>query len=195
MSPPRHSVHYLASASCFGCLSGLADLGTGPNPDQTLAAEPRTRNKSSRPHPAPEVHPAGHAEDPYPVPQEILDFDFANSLPSRRTPRAGACVTCHEGSHDPHFKIPSCSLYRLPRGPGKIRQTKLCSCGAIIRAWNSSANPVRSYTLLNHESPEFVRFVNPGDLRIAHLSCGTASCHPRETLEMKKSLMTTGCML
>ena len=35
-------------------------------------------------------------------------------------------------------------------------------------AWDSSANPVRSYTLLNHESPEFVRFVNPGDLRVAH---------------------------
>ena len=34
------------------------------------------------------------------------------------------------------------------------------------------ANPVRSYTLLNHESPEFIRFVNPGDLRVAHISCG-----------------------
>ena len=36
-------------------------------------------------------------------------------------------------------------------------------------AWRPSANPVRSYTLLNHESPEFVRFVNPGDLRVAHI--------------------------
>ena len=34
-------------------------------------------------------------------------------------------------------------------------------------AWGTSGNPVRSYTLLNHESPEFIRFVNPGDLRIA----------------------------
>src|SRR5215470_10513700 len=32
------------------------------------------------------------------------------------------------------------------------------------RAWQSSANPERTYTLLNRESPEFVRFVNPGDL-------------------------------
>ena len=30
-------------------------------------------------------------------------------------------------------------------------------------AWPGSANPQRSYTLLNHESPEFVRFVNPGE--------------------------------
>ncbi len=54
---------------------------------------------------------------------------------------------------------------------------------------------MRSYTLLNHESPEFIRFVNPGDLRIAHINCGTADCHPREVLQVKKSMMTTGCML
>src|SRR5262249_973070 len=62
-------------------------------------------------------------------------------------------------------------------------------------AWVSSANPVRSYTLLNHESPEFIRFVNPGDLRVAHISCGTAGCHPNEVLQNKKSMMTPGCML
>lgn len=60
-------------------------------------------------------------------------------------------------------------------------------------AWTSSANPVRSYTLLNHESPEFIRFVNPGDLRVAHISCG--GCHPNEVLQVKKSMMTHGCML
>ena len=59
----------------------------------------------------------------------------------------------------------------------------------------SSANPVRSYTLLNHESPEFIRFVNPGDLRVAHLSCGTTSCHADEVLQVRKSMMTHGCML
>ena len=60
-------------------------------------------------------------------------------------------------------------------------------------AWRSSANPVRSYTLLNRESPEFIRFVNPGDLRIAHATCG--QCHPNEVLQVKKSMMTHGCML
>ncbi|MCA9169354.1 MAG: hypothetical protein KDB23_16890, partial [Planctomycetales bacterium] len=60
-------------------------------------------------------------------------------------------------------------------------------------AWRTSANPVRSYTLLNHEDPEFIRFVNPGDLRVAHISCG--QCHPNETLAVKKSMMTHGCML
>ena len=62
-------------------------------------------------------------------------------------------------------------------------------------AWQRSANPVRSYTLLNHESPEFIRFVNPGDLRVAHVSCGTANCHTDQVLQVRKSMMTHGAML
>lgn len=32
--------------------------------------------------------------------------------------------------------------------------------------WPNSSNPKRSYTLLNKESPEFLRFVNPTDYRV-----------------------------
>ena len=60
-------------------------------------------------------------------------------------------------------------------------------------AWKDAANPVRSYTLLNHESPDFVRFMNPGDLRVAHIACG--QCHANEVLQLRKSMMTHGCML
>src|SRR5207302_7760725 len=59
----------------------------------------------------------------------------------------------------------------------------------------NSANPVRSYTLLNFETPDYVRFVNPGDLRINHISCGTTNCHPKIVGEARKSMMTHGCML
>src|SRR6266545_3567373 len=31
--------------------------------------------------------------------------------------------------------------------------------------WKTSANPPNSNAWLNHESPEFIRFINPGDLR------------------------------
>ena len=60
-------------------------------------------------------------------------------------------------------------------------------------AWKDGANPVRSYTILNHESPAFIRFMNPGDLRVAHIACG--QCHPNEVLQNRKSMMTNGCML
>jgi hypothetical protein len=61
-------------------------------------------------------------------------------------------------------------------------------------AWHdSSANPVRSYTLLNKEAPEFIRFVNPSDYRVARESCG--SCH-LETIEAtERSMMSTSSML
>lgn len=87
------------------------------------------------------------------------------------------CTDCHGGDATALEKE---RAHVTPRHPG---------------AWTSSANPIRNYTLLNHERHEFIRFVNPGDLRIAHLSCGTVGCHPRETLEVKKSMMTHGCML
>jgi hypothetical protein len=59
--------------------------------------------------------------------------------------------------------------------------------------WPSSANPKRSYTLLNREAPEFVRFVNPSDYRVARDACG--ACH-LETIEAaERSLMATGAML
>ncbi len=61
--------------------------------------------------------------------------------------------------------------------------------------WKSSANPQRAYTLTLKESPEFIRFINPGDLRVAHLSCGTSGCHTGDVHNVRKSMMTTGAML
>jgi hypothetical protein len=57
----------------------------------------------------------------------------------------------------------------------------------------SSANPERTYTLLLQESPDFVRFKNPGDLRVAAETCG--QCHVQEVAKVQKSLMTTAAML
>ena len=59
--------------------------------------------------------------------------------------------------------------------------------------WKSGANPERSYTALLEESLDFVRFVNPGDLRAAPTSC--APCHKEEVRHVSKSMMTHGGML
>ena len=61
--------------------------------------------------------------------------------------------------------------------------------------WNfpSSRNPESSYTLLNRESKEFVRFVNPSDLRVANEACG--ACHLEIIQASKRSIMATGAML
>ncbi len=57
----------------------------------------------------------------------------------------------------------------------------------------SSANPERSYTLLNKESAEFIRFNNPSDYRIVDAACG--ACHKEEIEASKRSLHSTGAML
>ncbi len=78
-----------------------------------------------------------------------------------------------------HVQPRNPDLWRDPANPQRI----------------SSANPQRSYAQLNDESPEYIRFVNPGDLRVAQLTCGTADCHTREVHNVGKSMMTTGVML
>jgi hypothetical protein len=58
--------------------------------------------------------------------------------------------------------------------------------------WPKAANPKRSYSLLNRESPEFIRFVNPGDYRVARQACG--ACHMGLIEANERSLMATGAM-
>jgi len=62
-------------------------------------------------------------------------------------------------------------------------------------SWNfpSAANPKQSYTLLNREAPEYIRFVNPSDYRVARESCG--ACHMEQIEASERSLMATGAML
>ncbi|MGK0439829.1 MAG: hypothetical protein ACJATK_002793, partial [Paracoccaceae bacterium] len=64
----------------------------------------------------------------------------------------------------------------------------------LPKTWHypSSANPAHAYTILNAESPEFVRFVNPGDYRIAEEACG--ACHLPIIKAAKRSLMSTSAM-
>ncbi|BET25694.1 hypothetical protein RGQ30_11950 [Limnobacter thiooxidans] len=61
--------------------------------------------------------------------------------------------------------------------------------------WNypSSANPKRSYAKLNKEHPAYIRFINPGDLRVAREACG--SCHLPIIQAQERSLMSTSAML
>jgi hypothetical protein len=56
-----------------------------------------------------------------------------------------------------------------------------------------SASPQGTYTLLNLESPEFIRFMNPSDYRVARESCG--ACHMSQIHAAERSIMATGAML
>ncbi len=53
-----------------------------------------------------------------------------------------------------------------------------------------STLPERTYTKWLKESPEFIKFVNPGDLRVARETCGAAGCHAKEVRASSTSMMT-----
>src|SRR6266513_183574 len=59
--------------------------------------------------------------------------------------------------------------------------------------WKTAAKPPNSNAWLNHESPEFIRFLNPGDLRVAQQSCGL--CHGEIIRNVDHSMMNHGAML
>jgi hypothetical protein len=101
------------------------------------------------------------------------------------------CTDCHGGNaairvtaalpkDHPDYTDARDRAHVLPRYPGEWQ-------------WPSSANPQRGYTLLNREAPEFIRFVNPSDYRVAREACGT--CHLEVIEAAERSLMATGAML
>jgi len=57
------------------------------------------------------------------------------------------------------------------------------------------ANAEHAYTAWLRESYEYVRFANPGDLRVARETCGSAGCHASEVRNVSTSMMTHGAFL
>ena len=55
--------------------------------------------------------------------------------------------------------------------------------------------PVRAYTKWLKEDAEYIKFVNPGDLRVAEQTCGRSGCHTAEVQRVRTSMMTHGAML
>ena len=100
------------------------------------------------------------------------------------------CTDCHGGdakvmapqgasTTDPAYVSAKQSAHVLPRYP-------------VAWRYPSSANPEISYTLLNREAPEYLRFINPGDYRVARDACG--ACHLSIIQAAERSLMSTSAM-
>lgn len=147
--------------------------------------------------PPPPAGPTPYADDSFPVPPEFRGLDLTQQTKEAVEAKSWGCKGCHQTVRDPHFKD-SVQLGCTDCHGGNANTTNIHQAHVHPRqadVFCSSANPVRSYTALNHEDWRFIRFMNPGDLRVAHLSCGTIGCHPSESLQVKKSMMTHGCML
>jgi hypothetical protein len=101
------------------------------------------------------------------------------------------CTDCHGGNSsvsvasgaDPNsgeYKSAKEKAHILPRDP-------------IFK--NRSAVPEIVYAKWLKEPAEYVKFVNPGDLRVAPETCGAAGCHAMETRSVSSSMMTHTGML
>ncbi len=134
---------------------------------------------------------------PKSCPTSIIDHTLSKQTDREVMAKSAGCISCHQGSIDPHDKATvklGCTDCHGGNAQTPVKQFAHVQ-PRFPEAWRSTGNPVRSYTLLNHESPEFTMFVNPGDLRVAHISCGTSGCHPAEVDNNRKSMMTHGAML
>ncbi len=135
--------------------------------------------------------------DPFPMPPELAGVELMKQTAEQAQAKSGLCVTCHQNTGDPHCK-PTLRIGCTDchgGDPCAATKEKAHVASRNPHLWPASANPVRAYTLLNNESPAFIRFVNPGDFRVAHIGCGTAGCHPKEVQTNRKQIMSTGCML
>src|SRR5262245_44905814 len=199
MKNPGRYLTILAAGAVAAAVAITAILliGTPLIPSLHAGGRVRAARYESTPENATVAMPRAAVAEPFPVPPQLQGLDLLGQTPEEASAKSHGCVRCHAGARDPHFKE-TVQLGCIdchggnPNAPDMVTAHVWPACPD---EWKGSANPVRSYTLLNRETPEFIRFVNPGDLRVAHLSCGTVNCHGGETLQVRKSMMTHGCML
>jgi hypothetical protein len=105
--------------------------------------------------------------------------------------KSRGCLTCHQGIEPMHASAAvklGCTDCHGGNATALVKEQAHVA-PRNPELWKTSANPPRTYTALLDESPEFVRFLNPGDLRVARETCGT--CHSKQTSAVPRSTMTT----
>jgi len=122
--------------------------------------------------------------------------------------KSAGCVTCHTATDEPtmhpsrgvHLGCADChgGNARVSIAGGTAAKSAEYEA-AKEKAHTQSKNPVfrkrsaipeRVYTEWLKESAEYIQFVNPGDLRVAPETCGSAGCHPAETRAVATNMMT-----
>lgn len=107
--------------------------------------------------------------------------DVFDKLDEGKDAQGLTCTACHGGN-------PAATTQKDAHVQPKFPKEWGCKNGEC-----SSRNPERTNTLLARETTEFVRFINPGDLRVVTQSCG--ECHADENKKNARSMMAHGAML
>ena len=106
------------------------------------------------------------------------------------------CLQCHQGvepMHKAEHVVLGCTDCHGGNAARGLTKEQAHILPKNKEFWKTSANPPNSNAWLNHESPEFIRFINPGDLRVAKQACGL--CHGEIVRDVDHSMMNHGAML
>ncbi|MFC3712517.1 hypothetical protein ACFOMD_08050 [Sphingoaurantiacus capsulatus] len=156
---------------------------------------------------------AAEGEKPRDIKYEFTPPSPLTQTKAQADAKSAGCLTCHTASdaysmHASPAVVLGCvdchggkASVKAPAGlnPKSAAYMRFQEAAHVLprypESWHypSSANPKVSYTLLNKEAPEFVRFVNPSDYRVARQACG--ACHMEVIEAAERSLMATGAML
>jgi hypothetical protein len=103
-----------------------------------------------------------------------------------------ACIDCH-GGHGDVLKPAGADITSASYLEAKKKAHPAAAHNSKVFPKNTSANPIRAYADWLKEETEYIKFVNPGDLRVAEETCG--SCHAKQVRAVSTSMMTHGGML
>src|SRR2546422_9652246 len=174
-----------------------------------LAGSGELAQRIRRPSETPEVPPVP-SQAPEPATSEGPDLSRQSQADVDR--KNGGCVSCHTATDAPTMHTATTvklACVDCHGGRGDVARAAATQPGStayddvkkkahvqprLAELAKSAANP-RAYVRLAQESADYVRFVNPGDLRAARLACGQSRCHAAEVAQVEKSMMTTGPML
>src|ERR1700693_5560043 len=106
------------------------------------------------------------------------------------------CLQCHQGvepMHKAEHVVLGCTDCHGGNATRGLTKEQAHILPKNREFWRTSAKPPNSNAWLNHESPEFIRFLNPGDLRVAQQACGL--CHGEIIRNVDHSMMNHGATL
>ena len=127
--------------------------------------------------------------------------------------KSSGCISCHGTADEPTMHTTKTVLLGCTDchggdpGPGVASGTAPDSPNYIAAKEKAHVQPhdpglkngagraERLYTKWLRESAEYIKFVNPGDLRVAPETCGSAGCHSSEVRAVATSMMTHAGML
>jgi hypothetical protein len=133
---------------------------------------------------------------------------FRGQSPEEADHKSSGCISCHTSTDEPtmhptktvHLGCTDChggnsSISIAPGTATNSSEYNSAEEKAHVQPRdpsfkNRSALPERTYTKWLKESAEYIKFVNPGDLRVAPETCGTVGCHAAETRAVSTSMMT-----